>query len=84
MFYDELYKILRTLEREVRLLEPKKFLSTYNVKPDSKVLEIGAARGLNHLCHPNYIGIEYSYDAVRIAAERFEGKANVIQGTQPS
>ena len=55
-------------------------MSTYNVKPDSKVLEIGAARGLNHLCHPNYIGIEYSYDAVRIAAERFEGKANVIQG----
>lgn len=56
------------------------YLNRYSIGHTLKVLEIGAALGNQHSCHPNWLGIEYSSTAVELARKIHGEKLNIHEG----
>jgi SAM-dependent methyltransferase len=82
MLYDDLYQNRLSVSKREEVIYKKiqKYLSDFKVSDQNTVLEIGAGRGFNYTCHPKYVGVEYSSEAVEVARKRYGVSVPVVYG----
>lgn len=55
------------------------YLKKFMIPVSANIVEIGASLGHLHVCHPNWIGIEYSATAVRLAKQIYGVDLNIYE-----
>ncbi len=57
----------------------KYYIEKYSLLPNSLILEIGCGLGHLNVCHPNWMGFEYSKTAIDLAKSIYGQKLNITE-----